>query len=115
MRGVKQEVFEISDLRRRVRSVHPFVPLCVWGGGVTLLFSCIRRLWLFFGVQNFDFFWGGGGGGLDDLVDIFWGHHTIELYLEVISMHFRVFSEGQGTEWRIFFGLLKRQIFIWGA
>ena len=32
-------------------------------------------------------------------------------------MHFRVFSEGQGTGtgWRIFFGLLKRQIFIWGA
>ena len=25
-------------------------------------------------------------------------------------MHFRVFSEGQGTEWRIFFGLLKFQI-----
>ena len=120
MRGVKQEVFEISDLRRRVRSVYPFVPLrvCVCGGGgVTLIFSCIRRLWLFLGVQNFDFFFWGGGerGGLDDLVDIFWGHRTIELYLEVISMHFRVFSEGQGTEWRIFFGLLKRQIFIWGA
>ena len=33
-------------------------------------------------------------------------------------MHFRVFSEGQGTEeWRIFFifGLLKDQIFIQGA
>ena len=24
-----------------------------------------------------------------------------------ISMHFRLSSEGQGTEWRIFFGLLK--------
>ena len=46
------------------------------------------------------------------------GHHKIRLYLEVISMHFRVFSEGQGTEWRIFFGLLKFQIFhifVWGA
>ena len=39
---------------------------------------------------------------------IFFGdHHKIGLYLEVISMHFRVFSEGQGTDWRIFFGLLK--------
>ena len=25
-------------------------------------------------------------------------------------MHFRVFSEGQGTEWRIYLGLLKFQI-----
>ena len=25
-------------------------------------------------------------------------------------MHFRVFSEGQGTEWGIFLGLLKFQI-----
>ena len=48
------------------------------------------------------FFFGGGGG-------------VITKYLEVIAMHFRVFSEGQGTEWRIFFGLLKFQIFIWGA
>ena len=23
------------------------------------------------------------------------------------TMHFRVFSEGQGTQWRIFFGLLE--------
>ena len=30
-------------------------------------------------------------------------------------MHFRVFSDGQGTGLRIFFGLLNRQIFIWGA
>ena len=61
---------------------------------------------------------GGGGGGLlktEDFVDIFWGHHKIGLYLEVISLHFRVFSEGQGTEWRIFFELLKFQIFICGA
>ena len=28
-------------------------------------------------------------------------------------MDFRVFSEGQGTEWRIYFGLLKFKIFIW--
>ena len=31
------------------------------------------------------------------------------------TMYFRVFSEGQGTKWRIIFGLLKFQIFIWGA
>ena len=30
-------------------------------------------------------------------------------------MDFRVFSEDQGTEWRIFLGLLKFQIFILGA
>ena len=37
----------------------------------------------------------------------FGGHHKIRLYFEVISMHIRVFSEGQDTEWRIFLGLLK--------
>ena len=42
-------------------------------------------------------------------MDIFLGgHYKIGLYLEVIS-------EGQGTESRIFFGLLKFIIFIWGA
>ena len=54
-------------------------------------------------------------GGMKILWIFFRGHHKIGLYLEVISMHFWVFSEGQGTEWRIFFGLLKVQIFIWGA
>ena len=34
MRGAKQiELFEISDLRRRLRSVCPPVCVCVWGGG----------------------------------------------------------------------------------
>ena len=41
-------------------------------------------------------------------MDILGGYHKIGLYLEV--MHFRVFSEGQGTEWRILLGLLKFQI-----
>ena len=36
------------------------------------------------------------------------GQHL--LYLGVISMHFRVFSQGQGTEWGIFLGMLKFQI-----
>ena len=61
----------------------------------------MKILWIFF-------FLGGGGG-----------HHIIGHYLEAISMHFQVFSgafsECQGTEWRIFFGLLKFQIFIWGT
>ena len=57
----------------------------------------------------------GGGGGMKILWIYFGGHDKIGLYLEVISMHFRVFFEGQGTEWRIFIGLLKFQIFIWGA
>ena len=43
------------------------------------------------------FFWGGGGGVITKLGYI----------LGEMSMHFRVFSEGQGTEWRIFLGCLK--------
>ena len=55
--GAKQkEMFEISDLRRRENSVRRFVPQ--WEGGGTLIFSYIRRLWLFF---IFYFFFGGGG------------------------------------------------------
>ena len=34
------------------------------------------------------------------------------LYLGAISMHFRVFSEGQGIEWGIFLGFLKFQYFL---
>ena len=52
----------------------------------------------------FFFFFLGGGGGMKILLIYFGGHDKIGLYLEVISMHFRVFSEGQGTEWRIFMG-----------
>ena len=58
-------------------------------------------------------------------MNIFWGmkilwifslgHHKIGLYLRVISMHFRVFSSGQGTEWGIFFWVAKIQIFFGGA
>ena len=57
----------------------------------------------------------------------FGGHHKIGLYLGVISMQFRVFSYGQGTElaiflgwrkfrlkFRIFLGCLKFLIFILG-
>ena len=53
------------------------------------IFWGIKILWIFFG-----------------------GHHKIGLYLGVVSMHFRVFSKGQHTEWGILFGLLKYQIFF---
>ena len=46
----------------------------------------------FFGVQNFRF--------------------QYFLVFSVISMHLRVFSEGQGTEWGYFWGLLKFQVFF---
>ena len=52
--------------------------------------------------MNFNIF-----GGIKILWIFLGGHHKIGLYLEVISMHLRV-------EKRIFFGLLKFQIFIWG-
>ena len=45
-------------------------------------------------------------------MDIFGGHHKIGLYLGVISKHFKLFSEGQGTDWGMFFELLKFQIYI---
>ena len=44
---------------------------------------------------------GGGGGGSDHFYAFKGGGGTL-----IISMHLRVFSEGQGTEWRIFLGLL---------
>ena len=41
--------------------------------------------------MNVFFFWG-GGGGYEDFVDIFWGHHKFGLHLGVVSMYFGVFS-----------------------
>ena len=82
-------MFEISDLRKReilyLRSVCPprevgcgyfyFFSLIFFGFFRKLnIFVCMKILWIFFV-----------------------GHHKIGLYSEVISMHFRVFSEGQGT------------------
>ena len=40
-------------------------------------------------------------------MDFFCGHHKIGLELGVISMHFRVFSQGKGTEWGYFWGVAK--------
>ena len=47
-------------------------------------------------------------------MDIFRGHHKFGLYLGAISMHFRVFSQGQGKDRGTFdvLGLLKFQIFL---
>ena len=75
--------------------------------GVTLIFSYIRRLWLFWGVQNF---------GVFRKMNIFWvlrfceyfffgggGHHNIGLYLGAISMHFRVFFKVNVQNGQYFF------------
>ena len=40
-------------------------------------------------------------------MDIFGGPSKIYLYLGVISVHFRVFSSCQGTEWGILLGVAK--------
>ena len=96
-------MFEISDLRREIlhlRSVCLFPPL-----GVLLYFHAYVGSGYFggFKILNFNIF-----GGMK-ILWIFYGVITKLDY----TMH--VFSEGQGTKWRIFFGLLKIQIFIWGA
>ena len=67
------------------------------GGGGTLIFSYIHRLRSFLGSNfEFQYFLGFQKNeyflGHEEFVAIFWGHHKIGLYLEVISMHFRVFS-----------------------
>ena len=80
--------------------------LFFWGGG-----GGGQKSEYFRGYEDFEDFvdiWGGGGGGGSTKLDFIF-------ILCVISMHLRVFPEGQGTEWRIFFGLLKVQIFIRGA
>ena len=84
----------------------------------------MRRLGPFLGVQNFEFqyFLGVLAAekliflGYEDFVPfLFWCHHKIGLYLGVISMHFRVFSKGQGTKWGIFFWVAKISNIFWGT
>ena len=68
-----------------------------------MFFLYKRRLRSLFWVQNFEFLI----FGVFSKINIFWdmkillifskGHHKIGLYLGIISMHFRVFSKGQGT------------------
>ena len=50
--------------------------------------------------------------GYEDFVDMFWGSSQNLVILSVISMHFRVFFKGQGTDLGYSFGLLKVQIFL---
>ena len=62
------------------------------GGGYSDIFICWPGL--IFRVQNFEFQHFGVFSenwiflGNEDFVDIFWDHHKIRLYLEVISMNF---------------------------
>ena len=68
-----------------------------------MFFLYKRRLRSLFWVQNFEFLI----LEVFSKINIFWdmkillifskGHHKIGLYLGDISMHFRVFSKGQGT------------------
>ena len=58
---------------------------------------------MFWGFQRNEYFW-----WYEDFVYILGVYHIIELYLRVISMHFRVFSFDGGYFW----GLLKFQIFF---
>ena len=50
-----------------------------------------------------------------DFVDMFLVHNKLGPKLGVISMHFRVFSLGQGTEWGIFLGVAKISNIFWVA
>ena len=95
----------------------------MYGGtpeGGTLILSLILRLGLFFGVLNFNIF--GVFRKMNiflDIMKILWiffgGSSQNWASFRVISMHFRVFFKVKGTELGYFFGLLKFQIFFWGA
>ena len=85
--------------------------------GGTLIFSYIRSLGVFLGVQNFEFQYFLGFStfqkneyflGNEDFVDILLGHHKIGLYLGVIFLYFKVKVQIGGYFW----GLLKFQIFF---
>ena len=89
--------------------------------GRTLIFSYIRRLGSFFGVQNFEFQNCLGFSvkriflGYEDLVDIFWGLH-FGLYLGVISMHFSFFFlKVKVKNGGYFFWVAKISNIFWGA
>ena len=107
-------MFEISDLRRETLHLRSVCP--PGGGGYSDMF--IHMLWLFFEVLNFEFqyflfFFGGGGGGGVRKLNILGGMKILWIFffflgggvitkLAILRGHFyafRVFSEGQGTEW----------------
>ena len=100
--------------------------VCVCGGGITLIYSYIRRLGPFVWDQNFTyqyflffifFFFGGGGGGGGSrklwFCGYFWCHHKTWLVLGVISMYCRSFLKVKVQNGNIFGGLLKFQILFW--
>ena len=103
MRGAKQkEMFAISDLRRReilhLRSVCQFVTRGGGGGGgggySDIFIIGTLRLFFFWGGSKFCISIFFGGFQKKILWILFWGHHKIGLYLELITIHFRIFSEG---------------------
>ena len=65
------------------------------GGGYSDMFFNFNK---FRGFQKNEYF-----GGMKILWIFLLGHHKIGIYLGIISMHFRVFSKGKGTEWVILF------------
>ena len=91
------------------------------GGGCTLiLFSYIRRLGSFFGIQNFEFqyFWGVFRKmniflGYEDFADIFSTklNYIKGSFLCILGSFLKVNVKNGG----IFFWLLKSQIFFWGC
>ena len=69
---------------------------------------------IFGGFQKTEYFW-----GYEDFVDIFWSHHKIGLYLEVISMHLRDKVKNEGyffgcQNFKYLFGVLEISDIFWG-
>ena len=111
-------MFEQRNFPRRERgsNLGPLAPEASTGG--ILVFSYIRRLGSFFGVQNFEFQYFLGFQknkyllGYEDFVDIFWGSSQIGLYLRAISTFLWSFLKVITYRMGIFWGLLKFQIFF---
>ena len=78
------------------------------GGGGTLIFSHLRRLGPFFGVQilHFNIFWGFQKNeyflGYEDFVDIFGGSSQNCASFRLISMQFRAFLRSKVQNLDIF-------------
>ena len=107
-----------------MKSYYAVIPMGGGGGGYYDIFIHVyvgSGHFFWGGGQNFEFqyFWGFQKNkyflGYEDVVDIFWGHHKIRLYLGVISMHFMVFSSVHGTECGIFFGVVKISNIFWAC
>ena len=91
------------------------------GGGGTLIFHTYVGLGYFW-VKNFEFQYFYGVfrklnifGGMKILWIFFWFITNLDYIKRPFLFILGVFSEGQGTEWRIFLGMLNFQIYIWGA